>query len=91
MHTYNLILTILGAQIVNRANVRNQSLVSPIYLRNLRCTGSEDTLLDCNSSPLGSRDGMCSHQNDVFIHCEGNTNQTYATVAKDGVSIGPTH
>ena len=37
----------------------------PILLDSLHCTGSESSIMDCDSSALH----MCSHQNDVAIIC----------------------
>ena len=44
---------------------------SPIYLDELRCTGSELSVLDC---PLGITEiGLtnCDHSQDVWIKCRG--------------------
>ena len=40
----------------------------PVFLSNLRCTGSEQTLLKCpNQFFVGS---YCSHTRDVGLRCE---------------------
>lgn len=66
-------MIISGALFVGEA-VDSAHLKSPIYLQNLRCDGSEDTLLDCDASPIGTRDETCSHKRDVHIRCEGEDN-----------------
>lgn len=60
-----------GAIYIGEAGSSFQSLTSPIFLRNLQCTGTEDKLLDCDASPLGTHDEGCSHENDVVIRCQG--------------------
>ena len=61
----------VGALYRGEAGSNTQNLISPIFLRNLRCTGCENSLLDCGSSPLGIQDEACTHENDVIIECEG--------------------
>ncbi len=41
----------------------------PIYLSNLNCQGTETSLLECSSQPVGLH--SCSHVQDVSIECEG--------------------
>ena len=41
----------------------------PIYLSNLNCQGTETSLLECSSQPVGLH--SCSHVQDVNIECEG--------------------
>ena len=41
----------------------------PIYLTDVSCTGSETSLLQCNSDPILS--GGCSHSEDAGVKCEG--------------------
>lgn len=50
----------------------------PIFLSDLDCT-DDATLLDCNSSPLGRPDTLCSHDSDVVVICEGAVVATYPT------------
>lgn len=44
------------------------SSVTPILLDNVRCIGSEGTLVECQHSPVGSHD--CDHTEDVNIRCK---------------------
>ena len=55
----------LGAQYYNEKNfgAENRS----IFLDNVVCLGSEDNLLQCNHSTIGSNN--CSHSNAVSVHC----------------------
>ena len=41
----------------------------PILLSNLYCTGSEETLLDCNRNMYGAL--SCVHRQDAGVVCEG--------------------
>ena len=38
-----------------------------IFLDNVQCTGTEDTLIDCSHSSLGS--SSCGHNDDVSVFC----------------------
>ena len=38
-----------------------------IYLDNLRCTGTEDSLLDCQSNGFGIHN--CAHSEDAGVFC----------------------
>ena len=40
-----------------------------ILLDNLRCTGRESSLLECESDEIGVHD--CSHSEDAGVRCEG--------------------
>ena len=39
----------------------------PIYLDEVACTGSENALLACTSSPIGTHD--CAHSEDAGVQC----------------------
>jgi hypothetical protein len=42
-----------------------------IWLDNVRCTGNETSIVECNANPRGDND--CSHHEDVGVFCaEGN-------------------
>ena len=42
----------------------------PIFLSQLRCSGSEQSLLECSSGrPLGLH--RCDHSMDIGLHCQG--------------------
>ena len=41
----------------------------PIFLDNVACSGTESTLLSCNSSQIGSH--FCEHKDDVGMRCSG--------------------
>ena len=42
----------------------------PIWLNNVRCTGSETSLSVCSHSGWG-RSSSCGHHNDAGVHCQG--------------------
>ena len=41
-----------------------------ILLDNVRCRGTELTLLECNTNPIGQSDG-CDHSEDAGVRCQG--------------------
>ena len=42
----------------------------PIFLDELHCSGTEQSLLECNKfTPVGIH--MCDHSQDISVHCEG--------------------
>ncbi|XP_019851371.1 PREDICTED: scavenger receptor cysteine-rich domain superfamily protein-like isoform X2 [Amphimedon queenslandica] len=51
----------------------------PIWLSYLYCTGSENSLLDCNMTQ-GIGNTSCSHANDVSIVCPANSSCTSGSV-----------
>ena len=38
-----------------------------IFLDQVACSGTEDSLLDCSANPIGTHD--CSHREDVGVRC----------------------
>ena len=42
-----------------------------IVLDNVRCTGSENQLLSCNSAPILDVSSRCDHSDDAGVRCEG--------------------
>ena len=44
----------------------------PTWLNYLYCTGSENSLLDCNRAYAIGNPSSCSHSEDVSIVCPGN-------------------
>ena len=52
----------------------------PIFLDNVACSGTEITLLSCNSSKIGSYN--CSHYEDAGVSCSG----TYCSLNSATVS-----
>ena len=46
--------------------------VGSIWLSNLRCSGNEDTLIDCPGNPIGSN--FCNHNEDAGVRCTGSIN-----------------
>lgn len=44
--------------------------VGQIWLDDLRCTGSENSIIECPSHEIGKHD--CSHSEDAGIICQGN-------------------
>ena len=43
----------------------------PIVLDNVGCTGSENQLLACSSTPIFTFSSNCAHSEDVGVRCEG--------------------
>ena len=43
--------------------------VGPIYLDEVRCTGSEQMLVNCSASGVGQHN--CVHNEDAGVRCEG--------------------
>ena len=41
-----------------------------ILLDNVRCHGTESSLLDCDTNPIGQPDG-CDHSEDAGVRCHG--------------------
>ena len=41
----------------------------PIFLDNVACSGTESTLLSCNSGQIGSHN--CAHEDDAGVKCSG--------------------
>ena len=41
-----------------------------ILLDNVRCRGTELSLLECNTNPIGQSDG-CDHSEDAGVRCQG--------------------
>ena len=44
----------------------------PIYIDDLRCTGSEETVLECARSKWNVHE--CWHSGDIGVVCQGNVN-----------------
>ena len=40
-----------------------------IFLDNVRCTGSENSLLDCDANDIGEHN--CQHYEDAGVRCQG--------------------
>ena len=51
-----------------------------IVLDNVRCTGSEPTLLTCRSNPIGINN--CDHSEDVGVICQPRPPSEYDSVRK---------
>ena len=49
-----------------------QLVSGPTFLSNVRCSGDENTILDCQHELLGE---LCSssHLFDATVHCEGSS------------------
>ena len=43
---------------------------APIYYDDVRCTGSETNILNCNMTAVGDND--CDHSEDIGVFCSGN-------------------
>ena len=41
----------------------------PIFLDDVVCRGTESSLLQCNTKPIGQHD--CNHSEDAGVRCEG--------------------
>ena len=42
---------------------------TPIYLDDVGCSGTEDTLMECNHLPIGTHN--CGHHEDAGVICKG--------------------
>ncbi|XP_051939200.1 uromodulin isoform X2 [Hippocampus zosterae] len=61
----------------------------PIWLDNVRCTGSEAKLGECNHQGIGSHN--CGHHEDAGVVCEAVNETSYFTTAEpDGSGMEPT-
>ena len=56
------------------SNIQYGSGSGPIYLIDVLCTGSETSLLQCNSDPIHS--SGCTHSEDAGVKCEGKARRT---------------
>ena len=63
MHMY------VSTGVIARNNAYYGMGSGPILLSNLYCTGSEETLLDCNRNMYGAL--SCTHRQDAGVVCEG--------------------
>ena len=45
--------------------------IVPTVWTELICTGSEDTLSECDSTPVAEGYPVCDHDQDIFIGCTG--------------------
>ena len=43
----------------------------PVWMHNLRCTGTEDNLQQCFDDDWGR--SSCKHERDVYIECDPQT------------------
>ena len=50
----------------------------PIYLDEVACTGSENALLACTSSPIGTHN--CGHSEDAGVQCLPGTMYTHSLI-----------
>ncbi|XP_022092128.1 scavenger receptor cysteine-rich type 1 protein M130-like isoform X2 [Acanthaster planci] len=58
----------------------------PIWLSNVRCTGNENRLADCFYGNWDVND--CTHDEDVWVVCNGASDGTWSADAIIGVSVG---
>ncbi len=57
----------LGTAAVSNAGF-GQGIGIPIFLDNVRCTGTETRLFDCPANPLGTHN--CAHSEDAGVRCQ---------------------
>ena len=65
----NRLLLIPCTGAVAYPNARFGQGTGPIFVNNLQCTGTENTIFDCMSDGLGSI-GTCSHADDASVMCQ---------------------
>lgn len=53
---------------IARTNAFFGAGIGAIYLDNVRCNGSEPTLLSCTSNPIGNHN--CAHSEDAGVECQ---------------------
>jgi hypothetical protein len=59
-----------GARAINGIEFgRYDAGTGPIYLDEVRCSGTESALLECTSNGLGVHN--CAHSDDAGVSCEG--------------------
>ena len=56
-----------GGTILPRGSYSFGSDSSPIWLDNVRCTGTEASLFDCPANAIG--DSNCDHDEDIGVQC----------------------
>ena len=64
-----LILSILGTSVAVQGAFFGSGSGS-IILDNVLCRGSESSLLECNTNPIGQHN--CDHSEDAGVRCNGN-------------------
>lgn len=69
-----LLLIIAGAQAFTNAYYYFGRGTGPALLDRLRCTGSEQNLLNCSHSGRGVTTSYCNHYHDVGVRCLGKSN-----------------
>ena len=56
-----------GAMVITNSSVFGPGFGVEIYLDNLRCTGTEEELLECPRAPAGEHN--CQHVEDIGVIC----------------------
>ena len=69
-----MFLAITAAVPMPRASSGSGSDNQSIFLDNVICQGTESSLLDCISNPIGEHN--CDHSEDAGVRCEGNKHST---------------
>ena len=57
-----------------------EGFTGPIHLDNVRCTGNESHILDCERNAIG--DNNCAHDEDVYVVCISDTGMSLKYVRK---------
>ena len=64
----------LGAQAFSDAHFGEGR--DSIFLSNVSCNGTEDSLVNCTRDPIGSH-GQCTHSDDAGVQCQYSEQKLY--------------
>ena len=58
-----------GGEILSRGSYPFGAAIVPIWLDNVVCSGTEQSLFDCPANDVG--DSNCDHDEDIGVRCTG--------------------